>query len=183
MQGCRDWGRLVKVGGSAFVAPRLRDRLDYLVPRHPSSQLRGKRGCRKCDSWLAADGCNDLLRPVEQDGPMLQECTSLSDLCRAHQLATGDEDFTADRSREARRRLVDPRGWWRLVGRQSGIGTQGPERGGDPFVDGVVRVTQRAERCHRGGYRVGHLVLVPHGPTTRRSPHHVEPALRNGSPV
>src|SRR5437667_5751438 len=134
-------GRLVKVGGGAFVTPRLHDRLDYLIPRHASSQFRGKRGYRPCDLWLAAYGCDDLLRAVEQNGPMLQECVSFPDLRRAHQLATGDEYLAAYRGREARRRLVDPRGWWRLVGGQRGIGTEGPEGCSDAFVDGVVRVT------------------------------------------
>ncbi len=45
---------------------------------------------------------------------MLQECVSFPDLRRAHQLATGDEYLAAYRGREARRRRVDPRGWWRL---------------------------------------------------------------------
>src|SRR5437899_1627801 len=126
MQGCGGWGRLVKVGGGAFVTPRLHDRLDYLIPRHASSQFRGKRGYRPCDLWLAAYGCDDLLRAVEQNGPMLQECVSFPDLRRAHQLATGDEYLAAYRGREARRRLVDPRGWWRLAGGQRGIGTEGP---------------------------------------------------------
>jgi hypothetical protein len=72
---------------------------------------------------------------------MLQECTSLPDLRRAHQLATGDEYLAADRRREARRGLVESPGWWRLVGREGGTGTEGPERGGDPFMDGVVRVS------------------------------------------
>src|SRR5881397_1200083 len=54
MRGCRGWGRLVKVGGGAFVTPRLHDRLDYLVPRHALSQLRGKRRYRTGDLWLAA---------------------------------------------------------------------------------------------------------------------------------
>src|SRR5437016_3334900 len=130
MQGCGGWGRLVKVGGGAFVTPRLHDRLDYLIPRHASSQFRGKRGYRPCDLWLAAYGCDDLLRAVEQNGPMLQECVSFPDLRRAHQLATGDEYLAAYRGREARRRLVDSRGWWRLVGGQRGIGTEGPERRG-----------------------------------------------------
>src|SRR3989442_10856532 len=100
-------------------------------------------------------------------------------LCRPNQVATDDEYLPADRSRKARRGLVDPPGWRRLVGRQSGTGTEGPERRGDPFMDGVVRVTQGAERRQRGGYRVGHLVLVPDRATTRRSPHHVEPPPRD----
>src|SRR2546427_13286168 len=141
--GARSKCTVVEVGGGPFVSPRLHDRLDYLVPRHVSSQLRGKRGCRTCDVWLAADGCTDFLRAVEQDGPMLQERVSLPDLRRAHQPATGDECLAACRGPEARRRLVDPRGWWRLVGGggQRGIGTEGPERCSDAFVDGVVRVT------------------------------------------
>src|SRR5882724_6194180 len=126
MQGCGGWGRLVKVGGGLFVTPRLHDRLDYLVPRHASSQLRGKRGCRTCDVWLAADGCNDFLRAVEQDGPVLQERVSFPDLRRAHQLATGDEYLAACRGREARRRLVDPRGWRRMVG-GGGLPGRGPQ--------------------------------------------------------
>src|SRR5713226_10674376 len=141
-QGCGGWGRSVKVGGGDFVAPCLHDCSGNFVPRNSSSQLRGKRGRRTCDVWHAAYGFNDLLRAVEQDRPMLQECTSLPDLRRAHQLAIGDEYLAADRSREARRGLVDPPGWWRLVGRQSGTGTEGPERRGDPFMDGVVRVSQ-----------------------------------------
>src|SRR6266568_4118388 len=116
MQGCGGWGRLVKVGGGAFVTPRLHDRLDYLIPRHASSQLRGKGGRRTCDVWHAAYGCDDLLRTV-------------------------DQYLAADRGREARRGLVDPPGWWRLVGGQRGIGTEGPERCSDAFVDGVIRVT------------------------------------------
>src|SRR2546425_11109128 len=172
MHGCGGWGRLVKVGDGRFVAPRLPSRLDDLVPRHVSSQLRGKRGCRTCDVWLAADGCNDFLRAVEQDGPMLQERVSLPDLRRAHQLATGDEYLAACRGREARRRLVDPRGWWRLVGGggQRGIGTAGPGRCSEACGDGVVRGAEPAERGHGGGYRVGHPVLVPPGPPTRRRP-------------
>src|SRR2546428_5025391 len=152
MHGCGGGGRLVRVGGAPSVPPRRHDRLDYLVPRHVSSQLRGKRGCRTCDVWLAADGCNDFLRAVEQDGPMLQERVSLPDLRRAHQLATGDEYLAACRGREARRRLVDPRGWWRLVGGggQRGIGPEGPDGGGDAFVDGGVRGTYPAERGHGG---------------------------------
>src|SRR2546425_4954188 len=165
--------------GGDFVAPRGDDRVGDLLKRHGPPQCSRERGLSACGLWLATYGCNDLLRAIEQDRPMLQECASLPDLCRAHQLATGDEYLPADRSREARRGLVDPPGWWQLVGRQSSTGTEGPERRGDPFMDGVVRVTQGAERRQRGGHRVGHLVLVPHGATTRRSPHHVEPTPRD----
>src|SRR6266516_2713631 len=141
MQGCGGWGRLVKVGGGDRVAPRSDDRVGDLLKSHGPAEYSSERGYRTCDLWLAAYGCNDLLRAVEQNGPMLQECVSFPDLRRAHQLATGDEYLAAYRGREARRRLVDPRGWWRLVGGQRGIGTEGPERCRDACVDGVVRVT------------------------------------------
>src|SRR5437867_9439871 len=140
-QGCGSWGRSVEVGGGDRVAPRRDDGVGDLLKRHGPAEYSSERGYPTCDLWLAAYGCNDLLRAVEQNGPMLQECVSFPDLRRAHQLATGDEYLAAHRGREAGRRLVDPRGWWRLVGGHRGIGTEGPERSSDAFVDGVVRVT------------------------------------------
>src|SRR2546430_14467791 len=104
MQGCGGWGRLVKVGGGAFVTPRLHDRLDYLIPRHASSQFRGKRGYRPCDLWLAAYGCDDLLRAVGQNGPLLQEFVFFSDPRRAHPLSTGADYLAAPRGRAATRK-------------------------------------------------------------------------------
>src|SRR6266700_2849885 len=133
--------RLGEVAEGDRVAPRSDDRVGDLLKSHGPAEYSSERGYPTCDLWLAAYGCNDLLRAVEQNGPMLQECVSFPDLRRAHQLATGDEYLAAYRGREARRRLVDPRGWWRLVGGQRGIGTEGPERCSDACVDGVVRVT------------------------------------------
>src|SRR5437773_138618 len=162
-----------------YVSEGLDHRLGDLLERNRTVERSGQRRFGACDVWRGAYGCNDLLRAVEQNGPMLQECVSFPDLRRAHQLATGDEYLAAYRGREARRVLVDSRGWWRLVGGQRGVGTEGPERCSDAFVDGVVRVTYRADRRYGRGYRVGHLVLVPHGATTCRSPHHVEPTPRD----
>src|SRR2546422_1321704 len=158
MQGGGGWGRLAKVGGGAFVTPRLHDRLDYLVPRHASSQLRGKRGRRTCDLWHAAHGCNDLLRAIEQDRPMLQECASLPDLCRAHQLATRDEYLAADRSREAGAQ-ADGRTGGRSVWCERGRDTERAYRRREACVDRMVRRAQAPERRDRGGHRVGHLIL------------------------
>src|SRR5207253_1823243 len=140
MQGCGGWGRLVKVGGGDRVAPRSDDRVGDLLKSHGPAECSSERGYPICNLWLAAYGCNDLLRAVEQNGPMLQECVSFPDLRRAHQLATGDEYLAAYRGREARRRLVDPRGWWRLVGGHRGIGTEGE-------LAGACRLNQR--RAHR----------------------------------
>src|SRR2546429_7533153 len=182
-RGRGGWGRLVKVGGGAFVAPRGDDRVGDLLKRHGPPQCSSERGLSACGLWLATYGCNDLLRAIEQDRPMLQECASLPDLCRAHQLATGDEDLATDRSREARRGLVDPAGWWRLMGRQSDIGTEGPKSRDDPLMDGVVGVTQRAERRHRGGDCVRHLMLVPHRAAAGGASDDVEPELGDGGAI
>src|SRR5882762_6789475 len=174
----QSWGgrwRRVEEGGGDIVAPCPHDCSGNFVPRNASSQFRGKRGYRTCDLWLAAYGCNDLLRAIEQDRPMLQECASLPDLCRADQLATSDEYLAADRSREARRGLVDPPGEWRSVGRQSRIDPEGPERHHERGVNRMVGDTQAAEQRDRGGHRVGHLVRVPHGPAAGGAPHDVEP--------
>src|SRR5207249_5804544 len=114
MQGCGGWGRLVKVGGGDRVAPRSDDGVGDLLKRHGPAEYSSERGYPTCDLWRAAYGCNDLLRAVEQNGPMLQECVSFPDLRRAHQLATGDEYLAAHRGREAGRRLVQPRGSTRL---------------------------------------------------------------------
>src|SRR5436853_5756295 len=123
MQGCGGWGRLVKVGGGDRVAPRSDDRVGDLLKSHEPAEYSSERGYRTCDLWLAAYGCNDLLRAVEYNGAMLQECAAFLDLRRAHQRATGDEYRAAYWGGEGRRRLVDP-GGWRLVSAQSGIGTE-----------------------------------------------------------
>ena len=74
-------------------------------------------------------------------------------------------------------------GWWRMVEGKRGINPQRSKGFGKPCMNGLVCVSEAPEQRDRGGHCVGHLVLVPHGATTRRSPHDVEPALRNGSPV
>src|SRR5947199_185521 len=99
MQGCGGWGRLVKVGGGDRVAPRSDDRVGDLLKSHGPAEYSSERGYRTCDLWLAAYGCNDLLRAVEQNGPMLQECDSFTDPRPAHPLATGGavEQLRVDR--------------------------------------------------------------------------------------
>src|SRR5881628_1093989 len=129
-----------------MLRPYVSQRLDHgvrdLVERDGATQRSGERRCSARAWRRAAHGCDDVLCPVEQDGSMLQECASLPDLRRAHQLAAGDEYLAADGSREARRRMVEhPGGWWRSMGRQGGIGTEGLERSGDTFMDGVVRAS------------------------------------------
>src|SRR2546430_12171953 len=127
MQGCGGWGRLVKVGGGDRVAPRRDDRVGDLLKSHGPAECSSERDYPICDLWLAAYGCDDLLRAVEQNGPMLQECVSFSDLRRAHPLATRDEYLAAYRRREAGPRLVHPRGWGTLAGGQRCLATQGTE--------------------------------------------------------
>src|SRR2546429_7893625 len=107
-RGRGGWGRLVKVGGGAFVAPRGDDRVGDLLKRHGPPQCSSERGLSACGLWLATYGCKELLRAIEQDRPMLQECASLSDLCRAHQLATGDGGPAPHRGRGGRRGPGDP---------------------------------------------------------------------------
>src|SRR2546429_5561718 len=100
-RGRGGWGRLVKVGGGAFVPPRGDDRVGDLLKRHGPPQCSSERGLSACGLWLATYCCNDPLRAIEQDRPHLQECASLSDPCPAHQLSTRDEDLATDPSREA----------------------------------------------------------------------------------
>src|SRR5207247_10358991 len=99
-----------------YVSEGLDHRLGDLLERNRTVERSGQRRFGACDVWRGAYGCNDLLRAVEQNGPMLQECVSFPDLRRAHQLATGEGYLAAYRGRAARRRVVEPRGGGRGVG-------------------------------------------------------------------
>src|SRR2546421_12404977 len=95
-QGDGGWGRLVEVGGGSPGAPRRYDGVGDLFPRDSTSQLLRKRGCRACGLRLVADGCDDVLRPVEQDRSVLQERPTPAHLRGADELAAADEDLPAD---------------------------------------------------------------------------------------
>src|SRR5205809_3266338 len=181
-QGRGGWGRLVKVGGGDFVAPRGDDRVGDLLKRHGPPQCSSERGLSACGLWHAAYGCNARLRAIEQDRPMLQECASLPDLGRADQLALPDEYLAADGSRKAGAR-ADGRTGRRAGEGERRIDTQRLEGRGEPGVNRAVGFAQAAERRDRGGHRVGHLMLVPYGPAARGASHHVEPPLCEGRSV
>jgi len=125
---------------------------------------------RTCDVWHAADGCNDRLRAVEQIDHV-QNAPRFLNLRRAHQLATGD-DTRADRSREANAggsTLPDGGGWWARGGIAPRTGARRRS-----FMDGVVAFRNEPNAA-TGRLPRRYLVLVPHGATTRRSPHTSSP--------
>src|SRR5690349_8018378 len=108
-----------KVGGGELRAPRGDDRGDDLIETHTPSEDGGQGRLSAHCSPLTAHPAHDLLRAVEQNGPMLQERVTFPHLRRADQLATGDEHFTAGGDRETRSRMMEEGGgWWRMeIGR------------------------------------------------------------------
>src|SRR5436190_23943657 len=89
--GDRGWWRLREVGGGDPGVPRRDDGLGDLSPPDSTSQHLRKRGCRTCALRLAAYGCDDLLRPVEQDRSVLQERPTPAHLRGADELPSADE--------------------------------------------------------------------------------------------
>src|SRR5438874_5281876 len=119
------------------------------------SEHNGERG-------FSGAATRSSLRSIEQYRAVLQECARPSDLGRADELATVDEDLAPNRGCKAGRPTVGrPDG--RTAWREYGVDAQRPQCRSDSSVDLAVRIAQGTKVCNWRGDGIGHFMIVPHG--------------------
>src|SRR5256885_15621275 len=87
-QGRGGWGRLVKVGGGDFVAPRGDDRVGDLLKRYGPPQCSSERGLSACGFLHPPFGWEHRPWAIEEDPPLLPESAFLPAPCPPHPLST-----------------------------------------------------------------------------------------------